>query len=183
MRPDKFGIWGRGFVRPVMLIFASWCGFRRAENSGSRHLFLEAPLDLIAIGIDFGGGGAYAFRQLKKEPGGVWPRRKLKSVRIRAAIVRPHQAVSIAERTARVPRIVRPSRATAGMRSVLLARQWGRRDKRSGFQINDLGGGFTPVQRVTPSLQMPPAFIRRVARHLIHPGFVRISDGWWPTCS
>ena len=46
----------------------------------------------------------------------LWPRRKLKSVRIRVATVRPHRAASIAERTARVPRIVRRLRATAGMR-------------------------------------------------------------------
>ena len=56
--------------------------------------------------------------------------KKIKSVRIRAVIVRRRREASIAERTARAPRIVRLSRATAGMRSAVPARRWVRRGKR-----------------------------------------------------
>src|SRR5579864_4822371 len=53
--------------------------------------------------IDFGVTWAYAFRQLKKKPRGfLWLRRKLKSVRIRVAIVRPDRKSVVAERIARV---------------------------------------------------------------------------------
>src|SRR5713226_575385 len=91
-------------------------------------------------GIDFGCGWAYALRQLKKEPRGVlWPRKKLKSVRIRVAIVRRRRAASIAERTARVLPTGRRSRATAGMRSVAPARGWVRLNKRSDESSADLG--------------------------------------------
>jgi hypothetical protein len=82
------------------------------------------------------------FSATEKEPKGfLWPRRKLKSVRIRVAIVRRRRATSIAVRTARVPRIVRLSRATAAMWSALPARRRVRRVKRSGFQIYGTVGG------------------------------------------
>src|SRR6266849_10812934 len=82
-------------------------------------------------GIDFGCGWAYALRQLKKEPRGVlWPRKKLKSVRIRVAIVRRRRAASIAERTARVLPTGRLSRATAGMRNARPANWQALQDKR-----------------------------------------------------
>jgi hypothetical protein len=87
--------------------------------------------------IDSGCGGAYAFRQLQKEPKGfLWSRRRLKSVRIRVVIVRRQRAASIA----RFPRIVRLSRATAGMRNVVRAKRV-RRDKRSSFPDLPDGGG------------------------------------------
>ena len=65
------------------------------------------------------------------EEGREGPRRKLKSVRIRVAVVRRRRAVSIAERTARVLRAGHRSRATAVMRSVAPARRRVRQDKRT----------------------------------------------------
>src|SRR5579859_3358252 len=65
-------------------------------------------------GIDFVGGGAYALRQLKKGAKGfLWPRRKLKSVRIRGKIARRQRAASIAERTAKRGISARRNAATA----------------------------------------------------------------------
>ena len=106
------------------------------------------------ITIVFGCGSAYASRQLQKEPRGFsMAEKKIESVRIRVAIVRPHRAASIAERIARVPRIVRLSRATAVMRNVPPGRHWVRRGKRSGLPIcgtaadRVLGGGHHSAWR------------------------------------
>jgi hypothetical protein len=100
-------------------------------------------------GIDFGCGGAYAFWQLQKEPRGVlWPRRKLKSARIRVATARQRRAASIAAHIVKGLRAGRRLRATVITRnapSKNLKHSSGNdygggchRIKRSGFQVNDL---------------------------------------------
>jgi hypothetical protein len=71
-------------------------------------------------GIDFRGGWGYARRQLKKEPRGfLWPRRRLKSVRIRVAIVRRHRAASIAALIVKGLRTGHPLPATVITRNAL----------------------------------------------------------------
>src|SRR5438477_10709662 len=85
-------------------------------------LVFTMGLSLASLGwIDFAYGGAYARGHWRS--GGLWQKRKLKSASIRDAIVRRRRAASIAERTARVLRTGRRSRATAGIWSVAPARR------------------------------------------------------------
>jgi hypothetical protein len=80
------------------------------------------------MGLILGAVGRMLVRTERKARGFLWPRRKLKSARIRGATVRRRRAPNIAALIVNALRVGRQSRATAGMRNAPPARRRVRRD-------------------------------------------------------